>query len=320
MAGFGGDIYMAQRRWTLLIIPDGQEAVRQMRVSQMFARAAFAGIAGLVVLLLFFATGFFVKESSHIKADRLQEENQRLVAQLERLGGRLETLQTAMGELTERDEEFRLIAGLEPLDADVRAAGIGGPGTETLEGNPLYELNPSLGEQAFEATSDVETMLRRADVLKASWSEAVDSLRVRHALLQATPSIYPTRGVVTSGFTRSRMHPILHRARPHEGLDIVAPRGTPIHSSANGVVTLAGRSSSYGNVVEISHGYGMKTRYAHMNSIDVRQGQRVERGQQIGSVGNTGLSVSPHLHYEVLVNGQPQNPALYILADEIIPD
>ncbi len=311
---------MARRRWTLLIIPDGQEAVRQMRVSQVFARGAFGGIAGLVVLLLFFATGFFAKESEHLKADRLEEENARLVAQLERLGGRLEALQSTMAELTRRDEQFRLIAGLEPLDAAVRAAGIGGPGTETLESNPLYALDPALGRDAFEASSDVESMIRRADVLKASWSEAVDSLRVRHALLLATPSIYPTRGLVTSGFSRSRMHPILHRARPHEGLDIVAPRGTPITSSANGVVTFAGRNSGYGLVVEISHGYGMKTRYAHMSTIEVRNGQRVARGEQIGRVGNTGLSVSPHLHYEVLVNGEPQNPALYILDGEIIPD
>lgn len=311
---------MAQRRWTLLIIPDGQEAVRQMRVSQVLARGAFAGIAGLLVLLVFFATGFFVKESSHIKADRLEEENRRLVAQLERLGGRLETLQSTMADLTKRDEEFRLIAGLEPLDAEVQAAGIGGPGTETVENNELYALDPALGRRAFEATSDVESMLRRADVLRASWSEAVDSLQVRHRLLQSTPSIYPTRGIVTSGFSRSRMHPILHRARPHEGLDIVAPRGTPISSSAHGVVSFAGRNSGYGNVIEIDHGYGMKTRYAHLSTIDVRVGQRVARGEHIGRVGNTGLSVSPHLHYEVLINGEPQNPALYILDGEIIPD
>ena len=311
---------MAHRRWTLLIIPDGQEAVRQMRVSAFIARAAFAGIASLIVLVLFFATGFFVKESSSFRADRLAAENERLVGQLERLSGRLETLQTTMSDLTRRDEEYRLIAGLEPLSDEVHAAGIGGPGTETVEGNPLYAVDPVLGRKAFEATSDVESMIRRADVLKASWSEAVDSLRVRHALLQATPSIYPTRGLVTSGFSRSRMHPILHRARPHEGLDIVAPRGTPITSSANGVVSFAGRNSGYGLVVEINHGYGMKTRYAHMSAIDVRVGQRVERGAQIGRVGNTGLSVSPHLHYEVLVNGQPQNPALYILEGEIIPD
>ena len=311
---------MAHRRWTLLIIPDGQESMRQLRVSQLLARGVFTGLAALVVLLLFFATGFFVKESQQMRADRLAEENERLVAQLDRLGGRLETLQETMTDLTQRDEEFRLIAGLQPLDAEVQQAGIGGPGTETLEGNPLYSVDPELGQRAFEATSDVESMLRRADVLKASWSEAVDSLRVRHALLQATPSIFPTRGIVTSGFSRARMHPILHRARPHEGLDIVAPRGTPIRSSANGVVSFSGRRGGYGLVVEVDHGYGLKTRYAHMSALGARVGQRVVRGEEIGRVGSTGLSVSPHLHYEVLVNGVPQNPALYILEGEVIPD
>lgn len=311
---------MAHRRWTLLIIPDGQESVKQMRVSHLLARFVFAGIAAMVVLLLFFATGFFVKESQEQRAERLQAENQRLIAQLDRLGGRLSVLQGTVEDLTRRDEEFRLVAGLQPLDAEVRQAGIGGPGTETLENNPLYAVDPQLARRAFATSSDVEAMIRRADVLKASWSEAMDSIRIRHALLQATPSIYPTQGIVTSGFSRSRMHPILHRARPHEGLDIVAPRGTPIRSSANGVVSSAGRRGGYGLVVEIDHGYGMRTRYAHMSSIGVRPGQRIERGQEIGRVGSTGLSVSPHLHYEVLVNGQPQNPALYILEDEVIPD
>ncbi|HEX6587923.1 MAG TPA: M23 family metallopeptidase [Longimicrobiales bacterium] len=311
---------MAHRRWTLLIVPDDQAGVRQMRVSSVLARAAFAGIAGLIVLLVFFATGFFVKESEHMRADRLAEENERLEAQLARLDGRLETLRETMEDLTRRDHQYRLMAGLEPLDEEVHAAGIGGPGTATLEGNPLYELDPELGQKAFEASSDVETMLRRAAVLKTSWSEAVDSLSVRHALLRATPSIVPTRGYVTSGFSTSRMHPILHRARPHEGLDIVAPRGTPITASAHGVVTRAGRNGGYGNVVEIDHGYGVKTRYAHMSAIEARVGQRVERGEQIGRVGNTGLSSAPHLHYEVLVNGVPQNPRLYILDNEVIPD
>lgn len=311
---------MPHRRWTLLIIPDGQENVKQMRVSHLLARFVFGGMFALVAMLLFFATGFFVKESQERRADRLEEENERLVEQLERLGNRLSVLQGTVEDLSKRDEAFRLIAGLQPLDAEVRQAGIGGPGTETLEGNALYGLDPQLARRTFAATSDVEAMIRRADVLKSSWSEAMDSIEVRHALLQSTPSIFPTQGIVTSGFTRSRMHPILHRARPHEGLDIVAPRGTPIRSSANGVVSFAGRRGSYGLLVEIDHGYGMRTRYAHMSAIGVRVGQRIDRGEEIGRVGNSGLSVSPHLHYEVLVNGVPQNPALYILENEVIPD
>lgn len=311
---------MAHRRWTLLIIPDGQENVRQLRVSQMLARFVFAGMAGMVALLLFFATGFFVKESQQMRADRLADENERLVAQLDRLGGRLSALQVTMEDLSRRDETYRLIAGLEPLDAEVRQAGIGGPGTETLEANPLYGVAPELGRRAFLASTNVESMIRRANVLSASWSEAVDSLQVRHALLRSTPSIFPTNGIVTSGFSRSRMHPILHRARPHKGLDIVAPRGTPIRSSANGVVRRASRMGSYGLVVEVDHGYGYVTRYAHMQSIAVRVGQRVERGETVGRVGNTGLSVSPHLHYEVMVHGEAVNPSLYILDGEVIPD
>jgi murein DD-endopeptidase MepM/ murein hydrolase activator NlpD len=129
----------------------------------------------------------------------------------------------------------------------------------------------------------------------------------------------PTAGWLTSQFTRSRKHPILHVSRPHEGIDVTAPMGAPIIAPASGVVTKARRESGYGNVVEIDHGNGIMTLYAHASRIDVRQGERVTRGQRIAAVGNTGLATGPHLHYEIHVNGKVVDPLTYVLADAI-PD
>ena len=311
---------MANQRWTLLIVPEGDEGVRQFRFTRSAARLVVGGSLILVSALVSFSTGFFVQEGQRHRAERLAVENQQLVAEVSRIQDRLGSLQVALTDLSRKDEKYRLIAGLEPMDEEIRLAGIGGPGTETLQGSPLFGLDPAVAKLTFDASMDVESLIRRANVLSSSWTEAMDSLQVKHALLRATPSIFPANGYVSSGFSRSRMHPILHRARPHEGLDIAALRGTPIKSAANGVVTFAGRRGSYGIMVEIDHGYGYETRYAHMSKLHVRSGQRIERGELIGEVGSSGLSSSPHLHYEVLVNGRPQNPANYILDSEVIPE
>ncbi|MCS6987831.1 MAG: M23 family metallopeptidase [Sphingomonadaceae bacterium] len=106
-----------------------------------------------------------------------------------------------------------------------------------------------------------------------------------------------------------RFHPILGFSRLHQGVDFAAPTGTPVVASAAGRVTLAGWSGGYGQVVEVDHGRGLKTRYAHLSRIDVRPGQAVGQGQRIGAVGSTGLSTGPHLHYEVWRDGRAVNPA-----------
>lgn len=113
-----------------------------------------------------------------------------------------------------------------------------------------------------------------------------------------------------------RRHPVSGRTKMHTGIDWAAPRGTPILSTADGVVKRAGRMSGYGNIVIVQHDFGLETYYAHLNSIDVRDGQRVSRGQKIGGMGTTGVSTGVHLHYEVRVNGQPVNPITYVRAGQ----
>ena len=104
-----------------------------------------------------------------------------------------------------------------------------------------------------------------------------------------------------------------------DGIDVTAPSGTPIEAPAGGRVTLAGWQAGYGNVVTVDHGYGIETKFAHASKLLVRRGQRVERGQNIALVGNTGLATGPHLHYEIIVNGKPVDPLTYVLP-AVIPD
>ncbi len=132
--------------------------------------------------------------------------------------------------------------------------------------------------------------------------------------MAATPSIWPTKGYVSSKFG-PRVSPFTGRQQQHTGIDVAAARGTPILAPADGVVTYSGRLPGYGHAIVITHGFGFKTFYGHNHENKVRKGQRVKRGQVIGTVGSSGYSTGSHLHYEVLVNNSPVNPLKHILDD-----
>lgn len=150
----------------------------------------------------------------------------------------------------------------------------------------------------------------RANMVLSALSE-IDLYRIA---AERTPFALPVTGVRrTSGFG-SRRDPLTGRTRTHNGVDWAGPRGTAIHATASGVVTHAGRQSGFGNLVTIQHDFGIETYYAHLSSINVREGQRVSRGDRIGGMGTTGRSTGVHLHYEIRVNGRPINPLTYIRA------
>jgi murein DD-endopeptidase MepM/ murein hydrolase activator NlpD len=131
------------------------------------------------------------------------------------------------------------------------------------------------------------------------------------------PSILPTAGWLSSRFSQARMHPIHNRPLPHEGVDISAPKDTPIFAAAKGRVLRAGWVVGYGLAVEIDHGFGFTTLYGHASRLIVQAGQEVVRGEMIARVGSTGLSTSSHLHYEVRVDGVPEDPTRYILPETL---
>jgi murein DD-endopeptidase MepM/ murein hydrolase activator NlpD len=158
-------------------------------------------------------------------------------------------------------------------------------------------------------------MISRASDLSNGLRDVSDTLERNFQRFANTPSIMPTAGWLSSQFTSSRFHPILHENRPHEGIDVHAPTGTPIVAPAAGRVIYAGNDKGYGLVVEIDHGNNIRTRFAHCSRLVVQQGQQVTRNQLIAAVGSTGLSTAPHLHYEIHVNGKPVDPITYVLPD-----
>lgn len=308
------------RRWTFLLIAEGETSTKQVRLSREMVQIGIAAVLLIVAGFSSLATGLLLSDSTERADGKLVARNNLLRGELVAVNQQVDTLRESLENLYKRDEQYRLIAGLTPLDSGVMQVGVGGPGGEAAEDRPLFSLEPSSAKRAFSATSEISTLLRRAKLLSFSWSEATNTLSEKHNRLESMPSITPTRGSITSGFSRSRMHPLLRYARPHEGVDIVARIGTPIVAAAKGRVRSVGRDKDFGLVVEIDHGYGLITRYAHTSATLVRKGQQVERGDLIARVGDTGLATSPHLHYEVLLNGRATNPSRFLLDLSVVPE
>jgi murein DD-endopeptidase MepM/ murein hydrolase activator NlpD len=308
---------MAKRRWTVVFVPHGSEPSKIIEVSYGLIKTAIGGVALAVAAALLVGYATMAHTADLSRTARLQDENSRLAQEIGELHGRLSTLSDTLTRISQRDARIRVLANLEPNDPQVQAAGIGGP---TLASRPgLLNAGPAV-RRSEEIRVDLNALIRRANLLASSFEEAKDSLASHSQRLAATPSIMPTQGWLTSAFSSMREHPILHIARPHEGIDVTAPMGSPIEAPAAGVVTDAGWESGYGNTVTIDHGYGVTTKFAHASKLLVRTGQRVQRGQRIALVGNTGLATGPHLHYEVHVNGRPVDPLKYVLPDRVVTD
>lgn len=308
---------MARDQWTIVLVAGEDGPLRQITLSRRTLRLAAGAVGSLVLGLLVLLVSLGSESASRLEARQLKEQNRILSGELSGLQTRMKGLEGDLAFLAERDAEARLLAGLTPIDEEVLRVGVGGPGSPTLEEHPLYDVAPELGKEAFAVEYDLGAMERRVGLFRASMDEALDSLAAHRDLLLSTPSILPTTGIFRSGFSRARLHPLLDRTMPHEGIDVAAPRGTPIMAAARGRVTYAGWKSGYGQTVEINHGYGYETLYGHADKVLVRVGQVVDRGDVIAQVGSTGLATSPHLHYEVRVGGRPVNPMNFILESAV---
>jgi murein DD-endopeptidase MepM/ murein hydrolase activator NlpD len=307
----------SDRRWTLLVVPHGSGGSRAVEVSHSVFKTA-VGLGSVIVLVFLLLGGAALARGVSISRGRtLARENAVLTGEIQRLREQLGTLRDTLSAVGGREQSLRLLAGLAPTDPGVQEAGIGGPAGDRSARDSLAAAGAT-GAQALRAREDVELLMRRANILASSLSEAYDSLSARQARFAATPSIMPTEGWLTSAFARERVHPILHLARPHEGIDVTAPMNAEIEAPAAGTVTKVEWVDGYGNMLTIDHGYGIVTRYAHCSKILVARGARVKRGQKIALVGSTGLASGPHLHYEVWVNGRPANPMKYVLPDAIV--
>lgn len=298
------------RSYTVLIIPGAAAKVRRLQFPVAWVKRGTWVAATLGLVLAGLAVDYVLLRFKAFELDSLRRLTEAQKAQLSQFEAKIGDLEQRMAGIRTLDDKLRQITGLEQKPRPDRSVAVGG-GT-SLDEQPKTRLEP--GRQALieRMHRDLEGLSADAEFEATSLKQLEAHLEAQRVQLGSTPSIWPVRGWLTSDYG-PRFSPFTESTQMHEGIDIAGPIGTPILSPAAGVVTQAGVNGSYGNYVAVDHGYGIQTRYGHLQSIKVRVGQRIKRREELGTLGNTGRSTGPHLHYEVRVSSVPVNPAKYIL-------
>ncbi|MRR20371.1 M23 family metallopeptidase [bacterium] len=280
-------------------------------------RQTFLRLFGYFVASLFLAGiyGFifaFIFDSPKEKA--LKREIAQLTLQYELMNREMENVEKVLTHLQETDDNlYRTIFESEPVPSSYREGGIGGVNRyEELEGFSNSEL-------VVETARRLDGIRKKIYVQSQSFDELIAYAKEKEEMLSSIPAIQPVSNQdlkrTASGFGY-RIHPIYKISKFHSGMDFTAPTGTDVYATGTGVVReVKSARRELGNHVIIDHGFGYQTVYGHLDRFNVRVGQKVKRGDIIGFVGSTGLSTAPHLHYEVHVNGNAVNPALYYFND-----
>lgn len=243
----------------------------------------------------------------------LKDENEALVEQLKRAELSITEIEEQLSTISELDNEmYRSILGLDPVGKDLRMAGTGG--TDAYSKFDYYSDETS--EILRSTASKIDRLERKLGIQKISFTEVKNYYNSNRDRLKSIPAIRPVNGIIISGYGM-RIHPVLRYKRMHEGIDFRADIATEVYATGDGVVKFAGRKGTFGNLIEIDHGFDFVTRYAHLSNFadNLRAGQEIKRGDLIGYTGNTGLTEGPHLHYEVLVKNRPIDPLNYLIAD-----
>ena len=243
----------------------------------------------------------------------LRIENARLLAQYNVLSHRLDEAMGVMQDIQQRDDNlYRVVLQADPVSDAVRKAGYGG----TNRYEQLRDM--ANADLVINTTQKLDMLNRQLYIQSKSFDEVVDLCKSHDEMLKCIPAIQPVSNKdlkkTASGYG-VRIDPIYKTTKFHAGMDFSASPGTPVYATGDGVVVKAGWETGYGNTIEVNHGFGYLTRYAHLSAYKVRPGQKVVRGEVIGAVGSTGKSTGPHLHYEVHVKGKVQNPVNYYFMD-----
>lgn len=267
---------------------------------------------GHIVLSLVLGAGVFLLLNGVIdlpKERMLRSENRQLKDDLLMLNARMDRALSVMSDLADRDNNFyRVMMQADRISDSKRYAG--------LERSSLH----SMSDKSLASTlNDKMNLLEREIVVQSQSFDELRNLALSRAdRLSHIPAIQPVAEInlkqMASGYGR-RIDPIYGTVKMHEGMDFACDVGTPVYATGDGTVTAAGWHSGYGNRIDINHGFGYLTRYAHLSKLTVKAGQTVKRGDLIGYSGNTGKSTGPHVHYEVRLKDVPQNPINYYFYD-----
>lgn len=305
---------MFSEKITVLIMHSSKARPKSIVLPRSLLICAVFVVGSLFVFSVFSGFREVSKSIERARLTRVSKENETLREELGRLTAKVASLEGEMNEHVVFEERLRIAAGLEPIDEDVWEVGIGGPEVG-------YDADGHLLQDKIAVVdSDIDKLLRQMKLQRHSFNRIYEELRQKTEALKYIPSLRPVDGgFISSGFG-TRRDPFTSRVSRHEGLDFQTRSGGKVYATADGVIIMSKYRRGYGYTVEIDHGNGIVTRYAHNAKNLCRVGKLVKRGDVIAYVGNSGRSTAPHLHYEVRVNGVAQNPLKYILPSDVIVD
>lgn len=273
----------------------------------------FLVVSSIIGLGIFFITDHYFE--SPAKA-ALRKENEELKLYYDIIENDMKEVSKMLSVLEERDDDiYRVVFGVEPIPDEIRSAGIGGSNRY----RELLEKGLAREELILSNMQKIDNMKKQMYIQTKSYDEIVEMAKNKEALLASLPAIQPISNKelkrLASGYGY-RIDPIVKTKKMHYGTDFSVNKGTPVYATGDGEVKFTRSSfSGYGKQIEINHGFGYVTKYAHLNEFLVKKGQKVKRGQIIAYSGNTGKSTAPHLHYEVIKDGKKVNPVNYFYQD-----
>lgn len=332
---------MEKKKVTLFMVSNQTGKTRKIVLSAAWLKAlSFIS----VVVLVIFAAGlvdYFGLLLQAMENKRLKVENAQLIKQFQVVESKVSALENSLERVKTFTTKLKLITNVDAEDRITKLT----MGTKPAAGQPVEEyepmeqrqeseelvaqdeifankkpLNDQVGELANEDTDKdyaslvvrIDKAVKETQLKEQSVIDLWESLSERQSLLNSTPNMKPAKGWITSRFGY-RTSPFTGKTALHAGLDIAAAPGSPVYAPADGVIVFASYDESYGKLITIDYGYGVTTRFGHLSQIYVQAGQRVNKWDVVGAVGNTGRSTGPHLHYEVRINGTAVDPINYIL-------
>ena len=289
---------------------ESYELYKRKKRDNIISLVRFLLVSVIMGALTFIVFYFFIGAPAE---DKLMQDNKALSNKYEILSSQLDEALKVLDDIQQRDDKlYRILLQGEPIASETRRAA--------FESVQRYDelLNLPDADLVISASRKMDLLARQLYIQSNSLDEIVELSLKHEDRIKSIPSIQPISNKdlkrTASGYGW-RIDPIYKTRTFHEGMDFSAETGTPIFATGNGTVVKAGWQRGYGYTVDIDHGYDYLTRYAHMDKIEVRKGQKVNRGDEIGLVGNTGKSTGPHLHYEVRYKDRPMNPINYYFMD-----
>ena len=302
------------KSYSIIIVSDATSTNKELFLSSKFIRNSLIAVVLLVALFGYVIFDYLTLSIDNQKMGRLEVENERKTKIISELTRNVDKAQRSLTKMENFKKRILIAAGLTSPSA-LQEIGTGG--------GPIADISTDV--ELIDSNLDLTMPKRKVDILEKSRNNNINAKKMENDLqfvenvidkqkvrLASTPSIWPTKGYLTNSFGR-RIHPLTGKRSFHYGQDIATQSGNKIIAPANGVILVAEYRDYYGKMIIIDHNFGYTSRYGHLAAFNVKEGDRVTRGQVIGFVGNTGRSTAPHLHYEVRFMGKAINPMNFII-------